>query len=62
MYFFAHSIMYKISISKDIKKKKFWDNFHFLYLRIFSFLYLLKYDEFEFEILYSGRVGNEIHL
>jgi hypothetical protein len=32
-----------------------------LYLRIFSF-YLLTYDKFELEILYSGRVGNEVHL
>jgi hypothetical protein len=36
--------------------------FTFLYLKIFYFLYLLTYNEFELEILYSGKVDNEVHL
>jgi hypothetical protein len=32
------------------------------YLRIFLFLYLLIYNEFEFEILYSNRIDNKIYL
>jgi hypothetical protein len=57
---------YKISNSnasyiKIYKRKKFWDNFHFC-ISEFSIFYLLTYDEFELEILYSGRVANEVHL
>jgi hypothetical protein len=40
----------KIEISEII--------FTFLYLRNFIF-YLLTYDEFELEILYSDRIGNK---
>jgi hypothetical protein len=29
---------------------------------IFTFLYILTYDEFDLEILYSGRVGSEVRL
>jgi hypothetical protein len=67
MYFFVHyhCINFQIQshhILKDIKKENSEIIFTFVYLRIFSFVYLLTYDKFELEILYSGRVGNEIHL
>jgi hypothetical protein len=56
MYFFVHyqCINFQIQshhILKDIKKENFEIIFTFVYLRIFSFVYLLTYDKFELEIL-----------
>jgi hypothetical protein len=61
MYFIAYSNTvkkFKFIICEKIQKKKF-----LIYKKVkIIFLYFLTYGEFEFEILYTDRVGNEVHL
>jgi hypothetical protein len=66
MYFVATLTLYKISNSnssyiKIYKKRKLRDNFYF-FISEFSLFYILWYDGFELEIVYSGKVDNEVHL
>jgi hypothetical protein len=58
----VQNFKFEFIICYDIQKEKFLRYFSFFCILEFSFLYLITYDKFELEILYSDRVDNEAYL